>query len=73
MRPANGQPAFGLYQYSSVDARWNARAIYVLTLLDGAIARLTAFELPTGPQLFPVFGLPLVLPGAGAANSGRQW
>lgn len=60
---ANGQPAFGLYQYSSAEDRWNARALHVLTLEDGAIATLTAFELPSGPQLLPAFGLPLVLPG----------
>jgi RNA polymerase sigma-70 factor (ECF subfamily) len=59
---ANGQPAFGLYEYSDTDARWNARAIHVLTLQDETIATLTAFELPTGPQLFPAFGLPLILP-----------
>jgi RNA polymerase sigma-70 factor (ECF subfamily) len=57
---ANGQPAFGVYEYS--DARWNARTIHVLTLQDEAISTLTAFELPTGPQLFQAFGLPLVLP-----------
>ncbi len=59
---ANGQPAFGVYEYSSADARWNARTIHVLTLQDEMIATLTAFELPTGPQLFPAFGLPLMLP-----------
>jgi RNA polymerase sigma-70 factor (ECF subfamily) len=61
---ANGQPAFGLYEYSDPDARWNARAIHVLALQDETIATLTAFELPTGPQLFPAFGLPLILPNA---------
>jgi len=59
---ANGQPAFGLYEYSDADARWNARAIHVLALEDETISRLTAFELPTGPQLFPAFRLPLILP-----------
>lgn len=61
---ANGQSAFGLYEYSDADARWNARAIHVLTLQDETIATLTAFELPTGPQLFPAFGLPPILPPA---------
>jgi RNA polymerase sigma-70 factor (ECF subfamily) len=61
---ANGQPAFGLYEYSDTDARWNARALHVLTLQDETIATLTAFELPTGPRLFPAFGLPLIPPGA---------
>jgi len=65
---ANGQPAFGLYEYSGADARWNARAIHVLTLENETISRLTAFELPTGPQLFPAFGLPLILPVAAPAE-----
>jgi RNA polymerase sigma-70 factor (ECF subfamily) len=65
---ANRQPAFGLYEYSDADARWNARAIHVLTVENETISRLTAFELPTGPQLFPAFGLPLILPGAAPAE-----
>src|SRR5712692_1027330 len=65
---ANGQPAFGLYEYSDADARWNARAIHVLALQDETISTLTAFEFPTGPQLFPAFGLPLILPIAASAD-----
>jgi RNA polymerase sigma-70 factor (ECF subfamily) len=65
---ANGQPAFGLYEYSDADARWNPRAIHVLALQDETISTLTAFELPTGPQLFPAFGLPLILPIAASAD-----
>jgi RNA polymerase sigma-70 factor, ECF subfamily len=68
---ANGQPAFGLYEYSDTDARWNARAIHVLALLDETISTLTAFELPTGPDLFQDFGLPLILPIAAGADRGR--
>jgi hypothetical protein len=36
----------------------------VLTLEHDGIGTLTAFVPPTGPQLFPAFGLPLFLPDA---------
>jgi hypothetical protein len=36
----------------------------VLTLEHDAIGNLTAFVLPSGPQLFHASGLPLVLPDA---------
>ena len=58
---ANGQPAFAVYDYSSADGQWHAHAIHVLTIRDHAIAALTAFQPPTGPNLFPAFGLPDIL------------
>jgi RNA polymerase sigma-70 factor, ECF subfamily len=61
---ANGQPAFAVYEYSAADGRWNAHAIHVLTIRDQAISALTAFQPPTGPNLFPAFRLPIVLPDA---------
>jgi len=65
---ANGQPAFAVYEYSDAQARWNARTIHVLTLQDETISTLTAFELPTGPDLFQAFGLPLILPIAASSH-----
>jgi RNA polymerase sigma-70 factor, ECF subfamily len=63
---ANGQPAFAVYDYSSAEGQWNAHAIHVLTIRDHTISALTAFQPPTGPSLFPAFGLPFVLPGDGS-------
>jgi RNA polymerase sigma-70 factor (ECF subfamily) len=57
---ANGQPAFAVYEHDSADGQWHAHAIHVLTIRDQAIAALTAFQPPTGPNLFPVFGLPQI-------------
>jgi RNA polymerase sigma-70 factor (ECF subfamily) len=57
---ANGQPAFAVYDHDSADGQWHAHAIHVLTIRDQAIAALTAFQPPTGPNLFPVFGLPQI-------------
>jgi RNA polymerase sigma-70 factor (ECF subfamily) len=59
---ANGQPAFAVYDYSTAGGQWHAHAIHVLTIRDHAIAGLTAFLPPTGPNLFPAFGLPLLNP-----------
>ncbi len=58
---ANGQPAFGIYERSADDRPWNAHSIHVLTLEQNTISTLTAFVPPTGPHLFPAFGLPLSL------------
>ena len=55
---ANGQPAFAVYDYSSADGQWHAHAIHVLTIQNRAIATVTAFQPPAGPNLFSVFGLP---------------
>ena len=57
---ANAQPAFAVYERSNTDGLWHAHSIHVLTLDRGAIATLTAFVPPTGPDLFPAFGLPRV-------------
>jgi RNA polymerase sigma-70 factor (ECF subfamily) len=67
---ANAQPAFAVYECSGAGAnmRWAARCIHVLTLQDDKISALTVFVPPTGPQLFPAFGLPLILPIAATAE-----
>jgi RNA polymerase sigma-70 factor (ECF subfamily) len=65
---ANGQPAFALYEYSGEDGRWIAHAIHVLTTRDHLISAVTAFLPPTGPNLFPAFGLPMFLPDAAGGD-----
>lgn len=57
---ANGQAAFAVYERA--EGRWNAHAIHVLTIRDHFISTLTAFQPPTGPNLFPAFGLPIIIP-----------
>jgi RNA polymerase sigma-70 factor, ECF subfamily len=63
---ANGQPAFAAYSRSGEDEPWAAHSIQVLSLAQDAISGLTLFAKPTGPQLFQAFGLPLIIPEAGA-------
>lgn len=55
---ANGQPAFAAYERSVDGSHFDARAIHVLTLENGLISKATVFVPPTGPRLFPAFGLP---------------
>lgn len=62
---ANRQPAFALYSRSGTEDPWAAHSIQVLSIEQDAISRLTLFVKPTGPRLFQVFGLPLILPDAG--------
>ncbi|MEC3994869.1 sigma-70 family RNA polymerase sigma factor [Actinacidiphila sp. DG2A-62] len=51
---ANGQPAAGAY-YRGADGTYRAYGIAVLTVADGAIARITVFG---DASLFDAFGLP---------------
>jgi RNA polymerase sigma-70 factor (ECF subfamily) len=55
---ANGQPAFGAY-VRGADGAYHAHAIVVLDIEGAAISRIVSF---LDPELFPVFGLPSVLP-----------
>jgi RNA polymerase sigma-70 factor (ECF subfamily) len=57
---ANGQPAFAIYQRGA-DGRFAAHAIQLLEFDGDAIAEITMFLPPTGPELFPAFGLSTVL------------
>jgi RNA polymerase sigma-70 factor (ECF subfamily) len=66
---ANGQPAFAVYERSGADGQWTAHSIHVLALTNDAISTLTVFVPPTGPRLFPGFGLPLALPEAASVGS----
>lgn len=59
---ANRQPAFALYARRSADAPWDAHSLHLLTLEQEAISSLTLFVKPVVPDLFRVFGLPLILP-----------
>jgi RNA polymerase sigma-70 factor (ECF subfamily) len=56
---ANGTPAFGQYRPSGPGGRHEAWALQVIEVREGRIVALNAF-LDTA-QLFPLFGLPLVL------------
>ena len=58
---ANRQPAFAAYSRMTTDAPWAAHSLHVLSLDQDAIASLTLFAKPTGPQLFDAFGLPLTI------------
>lgn len=62
---ANGQPAFALYELDA-NGQWVAHSIHVLTLDQSAISAVTIFLPPSGPQLFPAFGLPQILDAAAA-------
>jgi RNA polymerase sigma-70 factor (ECF subfamily) len=58
---ANGQPAFAAYSRTRPDEPWSAHSLHVLTLDGDAISGITLFAKPSGPLLFPAFGLPLTL------------
>jgi RNA polymerase sigma-70 factor (ECF subfamily) len=55
---ANGSPAHALY-LRGPDGVFHANSVDVLTLVDGRIARIVAFN---DPGLVPVFGLPATIP-----------
>ena len=57
---ANGQPGFAFYLLGR-DGRHHAHAVQVLTLAGTGIAHIVSFN---QPELFPIFGLPQVLPAA---------
>jgi RNA polymerase sigma-70 factor (ECF subfamily) len=63
LRPtaANGQPAFVLYVEDAADGTWPVHSLHVLTLDAGAIAKLTLFMKPIGPDLAQAFGFPAIL------------
>lgn len=54
---ANRQPAVAHYNRMPGDSVYRARVLDVLTVVDGKVAAVTAFE----PRLFPAFGLPETL------------
>jgi hypothetical protein len=49
-------------------APWAAHSIHVLALEHDMISTLTLFVKPTGPHLFPAFGLPLIVPDAASVE-----
>jgi RNA polymerase sigma-70 factor (ECF subfamily) len=59
---ANGQLAFGAYQWDPRAPGHRAAVLDVLTLRDERIARVTAFATP---EIFGRFGLPDLLPPEG--------
>ncbi|HEY0718109.1 MAG TPA: sigma-70 family RNA polymerase sigma factor [Streptosporangiaceae bacterium] len=64
---ANGQPAAGLYRIEA-DGRHHARMIQVFHASEAGLTWLPSFH---DPALFPLFGLPLICPGA-PQLPGRQ-
>ena len=52
---ANGQPAFAFYRAAAPDQPCALRAIQLVGLRDGKIARIDQFMLP---MVFPLFGVP---------------
>lgn len=57
----NRQPGTLTYCRRRGDDRYRAFALHVLTVVDGRLAELTAFQ---SPELFPLFGWPLELDDA---------
>jgi RNA polymerase sigma-70 factor, ECF subfamily len=55
---ANGAPAFAMYRRAS-DGTFRAHGMDVLSLADGRIARIVAFN---DPSLIATFGLPQTFP-----------
>lgn len=60
---ANSQPGFAVYERSAADNLFHSHSIHVLTLDGDRVAGFTAFIPPTGPDLFPAFGLSTTLSG----------
>jgi RNA polymerase sigma-70 factor (ECF subfamily) len=69
---ANGQPAFAVYTRTGAEELFTAHSIHVLALENDMISPLTLFVPPTGPRLFPAFGLPLSLPDSATADAGAK-
>jgi len=58
---ANGQPAMAAYRKDPADGLHHAHSIQVLHTNDQGLTWIAAFQ---QPDLFPLFGLPAVYPGA---------
>ena len=65
---ANSQPGLAFYLLGR-DGHHHAHAVQVLTVGDAGIAHIVSFN---QPELFPVFGLPPVLPAAAGAAGPRR-
>jgi RNA polymerase sigma-70 factor, ECF subfamily len=65
---ANSQPGFACYLLGR-DGRHHAHAVQVLTVGGAGIAHIVSFH---QPELFPVFGLPQVLPAATGTAEPRR-
>ena len=58
---ANRQPAFGVYTRGKAEVVWRPHSFQLLDLDENSIVSLTKFMGPLGPQMFPSFGLPLMV------------
>jgi RNA polymerase sigma-70 factor (ECF subfamily) len=65
---ANSQPGFACYLLGR-DGHHHAHAVQVLTIGGAGIAHIVSFN---QPELFPVFGLPQVLPAATGTAGPRR-
>lgn len=59
---ANAQPAIALCARAHGDSAWRAHSVHLLEPDGDAIAALTIYVRPLGPDLFPAFGLPSIWP-----------
>lgn len=57
---ANGLPAVAVYARRHQEPEWRAHSLHVIEPAEGAIASLTIYVGPLGPELFAAFGLPPV-------------
>ncbi|HUB42696.1 MAG TPA: sigma-70 family RNA polymerase sigma factor [Streptosporangiaceae bacterium] len=65
---ANRQPGFAFYLLSS-DGHHHAHAVHLLTASRAGISHIVSFN---QPDLFPVFGLPQVLPAATSSDGPHR-
>jgi RNA polymerase sigma-70 factor, ECF subfamily len=65
---ANSQPGFAFYLLGR-DGHHHAHAVQVLTIGGAGIAHVVSFN---QPELFPVFGLPRILPAATGTAGPRR-
>jgi len=61
--------AYDLLRMLGRDGHHHAHAVQVLTIADSGIAHIVSFN---QPELFPVFGLPPVLPAATGTAGPRR-
>ena len=61
---ANRQPAVAVYVLQSGDTTYRAMALDILQIEEGMVTEIITF----GPEVFPVFALPLTMDSAGGSQ-----